>query len=585
MTGGYIMKEKNIQELAIRMGLISVEDMCQYTIAQLVTKIANKVNELVGEVWRFETDVQEILKTQNENIQYLLGEGLQQEATNILSQWVSDGTIDSLINQICVINNTMTIPQINELLTKNFGSYLFKSGDYHVTSDEGIIVNSNSHLIFEQGATIVQTTLNATHYDMVILKDVENVVIDNLQIRGERSNHIGTDGEWGHGVSIYSSKNVTLNHPKIESTWGDGVYIGLKYWEGYKFDNSNILINHPIICDCSRNGISVCSSKKVEIVSPYFKGINRTAPTSGIDIEPEHDTPCGVFLGEVKVTGVMTCIDCPHPFVTHIGQLSNSVVDIQIQDLVIKNCFQGVHINAHHQDVTGTIHINRISCDNIHYNALMVKNKPHSLKLNVGSISMGKRKIKDHSENGEYGACVWLTSDCEFENLGNIHIVSFKLDDLDSYDTALRVDGVHQLSDVCFNDIHLPPFNSYKNPIKIYKANKIKINHLYPHRDVVYGTPNVWYSTTYCKHMVYSSDLTLDQTYFLTIEKDLPDGEYQVTFLSNNLNTHFLQINPGDGLEGAGFNNVQMMNRGASVTFLKQNNKLYIINRNDITVN
>ena len=64
MTGGYTMKEKNIQELAIRMGLISVEDMCQYTIAQLVVKIANKVNELVDEVWRFENDVQEIVKTQ-----------------------------------------------------------------------------------------------------------------------------------------------------------------------------------------------------------------------------------------------------------------------------------------------------------------------------------------------------------------------------------------------------------------------------------------------------------------------------------------------------------------------------------------
>ena len=85
--------------------------------------------------------------------------------------------------------------------------------------------------------------------------------------------------------------------------------------------------------------------------------------------------------------------------------------------------------------------------------------------------------------------------------------------------------------------------------------------------------------------MIYSSDLTLDQTYNLTIKNDLPDGEYQVTFLSNNLNTHFLQINPGDGLEGVGFNNVQMMNRGSSVTFLKQNNKLYIINRNDITIN
>ena len=93
------MKEKNIQELAIRMGLITVEDMCQYTIAQLVVKIANKVNELVNEVWRFETDVQETLKTQNENIQYLLGEGLHLEVENIFEDWVNDGTFDTLINQ------------------------------------------------------------------------------------------------------------------------------------------------------------------------------------------------------------------------------------------------------------------------------------------------------------------------------------------------------------------------------------------------------------------------------------------------------------------------------------------------------
>lgn len=99
MTGGYTMKEKNIRELAKRMGLITVEDMCQYTIAQLVVKIANKVNELVGEVWRFETDVQEILKTQNENIQYLLGEGLHLEVENIFDGWIQDGTFDTLINQ------------------------------------------------------------------------------------------------------------------------------------------------------------------------------------------------------------------------------------------------------------------------------------------------------------------------------------------------------------------------------------------------------------------------------------------------------------------------------------------------------
>lgn len=117
MTGGYTMKEKNIRELAKRMGLITVEDMCQYTITQLVVKIANKVNELVDEVWRFETDVQEMLKTQNENIQYLLGEGLHLEVENIFDGWVQDGTFDTLLNQSALKRVNDRIDETNAQLS------------------------------------------------------------------------------------------------------------------------------------------------------------------------------------------------------------------------------------------------------------------------------------------------------------------------------------------------------------------------------------------------------------------------------------------------------------------------------------
>ena len=109
-----MMKEKNIRELAKRMGLITVENMCQYTIAQLVVMVANKVNELVDEVWRFETDVQEILKTQNENIQYLLGEGLHLEVASIFDEWVQDGTFDTLINQTALKKVNERIDETNE---------------------------------------------------------------------------------------------------------------------------------------------------------------------------------------------------------------------------------------------------------------------------------------------------------------------------------------------------------------------------------------------------------------------------------------------------------------------------------------
>ena len=183
MTGGYTMKEKNIRELAKRMGLITVENMCQYTIAQLVVMVANKVNELVGEVWRFETDVQEILKTQNEKIQHLLDEGLQLEVENIFDGWLQDGTFDTLINQSALkkVNDRIddTIMKMNEkanfkdentngvLIAPFFNSSsdtsvnLFMSSDgykFKKISDIPMYGGRDSSIIYDDGYFYVLTT-------------------------------------------------------------------------------------------------------------------------------------------------------------------------------------------------------------------------------------------------------------------------------------------------------------------------------------------------------------------------------------------------------------------------------------------
>ena len=86
-----------IKDVAQRLGIITVEDMERYTALELMMKIANKVNEMVNEVGRFETDVQDVVNTQNENIQYLLDEGLYLEVENIFDEWIEDGTFDLLI--------------------------------------------------------------------------------------------------------------------------------------------------------------------------------------------------------------------------------------------------------------------------------------------------------------------------------------------------------------------------------------------------------------------------------------------------------------------------------------------------------
>ena len=189
MTGGYTMKEKNIRELAIRMGLITVEDMCQYTITQLVVKIANKVNELVNEVWRFETDVQEILKSQNENIQYLLGEGLHLEVENIFDGWLQDGTFDTLINQTALEKVNERIDETNAQLSQDKKELLAKIQEVAETGTTTEVLQDTTKKYIDE--KIVDGTIaNLTIEDNSITKNkLENeLVADVIDTYSQPSN-------------------------------------------------------------------------------------------------------------------------------------------------------------------------------------------------------------------------------------------------------------------------------------------------------------------------------------------------------------------------------------------------------------
>ena len=109
---------EKIQNLAVSLQLVTVEDMRKHSLPQLVTMIANKLNELMNEVHRFETDVIEMVETQNENIQYLLGEGLHLEVATGFENWIEDGTFNTLINQTALKKVNDRIDETNAQLSQ-----------------------------------------------------------------------------------------------------------------------------------------------------------------------------------------------------------------------------------------------------------------------------------------------------------------------------------------------------------------------------------------------------------------------------------------------------------------------------------
>ena len=89
---------QNIEELRKSLNEISVYDFDVYTSMELYYKIANKLNEVIKELMRFEGLVSDEVVEQNEKLIYLIGEGLNIEVIKKINQMVQDGTMDSIIN-------------------------------------------------------------------------------------------------------------------------------------------------------------------------------------------------------------------------------------------------------------------------------------------------------------------------------------------------------------------------------------------------------------------------------------------------------------------------------------------------------
>ena len=110
------------------------------------------------------------------------------------------------------------------------------------------------------------------------------------RITGERTSHKGTTGEWGMGISAWSSAGWTIG-PDVEvnNCWGDGIYVGGAPGGG---PCRKFMIEGVHVWNCRRNGISIVAGHDGEIRSPLIEKIDGTAPFGGIDLEPDHiDTP------------------------------------------------------------------------------------------------------------------------------------------------------------------------------------------------------------------------------------------------------------------------------------------------------
>ncbi len=171
------------------------------------------------------------------------------------------------------------------------GTVEVPSGTYRVNpvavhSVHGLMMRSGVTLRLADDAVLWALPTDRTHYSVVSFVQVRNAHLIGGTMRGERYQHTGDGGEWGHGVSIQSSQNITVSHVTSTQMWGDGFYVG-QAWkvEGSRTDNVTLCrVTSP---DNRRQGLSIVDATNVKVLSSTFSGTHGTKPSAGLDIEPE----------------------------------------------------------------------------------------------------------------------------------------------------------------------------------------------------------------------------------------------------------------------------------------------------------
>lgn len=178
---------QNIEELRKSLNEISVYDLDVYTSMELYYKIANKLNEVINELSRFEGVVSDEVIKQNKELLYLLDEGLNLEVVKKINNMINDGTMEVIIN-----NN----------LFKSFNNSLEKfESDLEVERKR---IDSLSKL--NDGSTTGDAELidGRISYNGIVYSNIGSAIRtsnENLQMKLNKLNE-GKDLKYGYDLSL-----------------------------------------------------------------------------------------------------------------------------------------------------------------------------------------------------------------------------------------------------------------------------------------------------------------------------------------------------------------------------------------------
>jgi hypothetical protein len=201
-----------------------------------------------------------------------------QQAAEPVPAFETAQTIDALSYGLIGDGHTDNTQTFRTLLAGGDRTIHVPAGDYVTGRLE---FSPRTILVLAPGVTIRDSGLLAT-YDRLLNIQTHDVQIVGLgaSVVSNRSRY--TSGEWRHGVYIYGASNVVIDGLQSSSHGGDGFYIGGPAGR----PSTDVQLRGCRADHNRRQGLSITSARRVQIIDSEFMNTRGTAPEFGIDLEP-----------------------------------------------------------------------------------------------------------------------------------------------------------------------------------------------------------------------------------------------------------------------------------------------------------
>lgn len=293
------------------------------------------------------------------------------------------------VNAASFIENTDITDQLN-LAIKNGGNIIIPAGNFKIDATKGIQVKSNTSIKLSPDTILNVIPNDKKFYRVFQIYNAKNVQINGGTLIGDKYTHLGKDGEWGMGVEIKDSQNISITNMNINKMWGDAIYIGTNGDDSnYNIKLSNIKMN-----DNRRQGISIISVNKLRGNNLYISNTGGTAPGAGIDIEPNNNK---ALLKDIIFKNIYTKDNFNSGFCAYLNKYkgSKNPVDITLinhTDTGSKYGFCSLETNG----INGFIKNNYANYTKSRESNLCIANSNNKFKVNMSNY---KYKLDEKISN------------------------------------------------------------------------------------------------------------------------------------------------------------------------------------------